>query len=59
MLELTYTAWDIAPFARDCGYDGPPFRWDDARRFLIRCELDAAFFLFQILRLFRSRWYRL
>ena len=26
------------------GYDGPPFRWDEARRFLLRCELDAAFF---------------
>ena len=44
ILELTFTAWDLAPFARDCGYDGPPFRWDDARRFLLRCELDAAFF---------------
>jgi len=44
VLELTYTAWDLAPFARDLGYDGPPFRWDDERRFLLRCELDAAFF---------------
>ncbi len=44
VLELTYTARDLAPFARDCGYDGPPFRWDNARRFLLRCELDAAFF---------------
>jgi hypothetical protein len=44
VLELTYTAWDLAPFACDCGLDGPPFRWDAARRFLIRCELDAAFF---------------
>jgi hypothetical protein len=44
VLELTYTAWDLAPFARDVGYDGPPFRWDPARRFLLRCELDAAFF---------------
>jgi len=43
-LELTYTAWDLAPFARDCGYDGPPFRWDEERRFLLRCELDAAYF---------------
>ena len=23
---------------------GPPFRWDEERRFLLRCELDAAFF---------------
>ncbi|MBE3566871.1 MAG: SAM-dependent DNA methyltransferase, partial [Thermogemmatispora sp.] len=43
-LELTYTAWDLAAFARDCGYDGPPFRWDEKRRFLLRCELDAAYF---------------
>ena len=44
VLELTYTAWDLEPFAQDCGWDGPPFRWDDERRFLLRCELDAAFF---------------
>jgi hypothetical protein len=44
VLELTYTAWDLAGFARDLGYDGPPFRWDAERRFLLRCELDAAFF---------------
>jgi hypothetical protein len=44
VLELTYTAWDLAPFAHDVGYDGPPFRWDPERRFLLRCELDAAFF---------------
>jgi hypothetical protein len=43
-LELTYTAWDLSAFARDCGYDGPPFRWDEERRFLLRCELDAAYF---------------
>jgi len=44
ILELSYTAWDLKPFASDCGFDGPPFRWDEARRFLLRCELDAAFF---------------
>jgi hypothetical protein len=44
VLELTYTAWDLAGFARDQGYDGPPFRWDEERRFLIRCELDALYF---------------
>jgi hypothetical protein len=43
-LELIYTANDLVPLARDCGYDGPPFAWDEARRFEIRCELDAAFF---------------
>jgi len=44
VLELTYTAWDLEPFARDCGYTGPPFRWDEKRRFLLRAEIDAAFF---------------
>lgn len=44
VLELTYTAWDLELFARDCGWPGPPFRWDEERRFLLRCELDAAFF---------------
>jgi hypothetical protein len=44
VLELTYTAWDLEPFARDCGDEGPPFAWDPARRFQLRCELDAAFF---------------
>ncbi|MGD2089553.1 MAG: N-6 DNA methylase [Candidatus Aminicenantes bacterium] len=44
VLELTYTAWDLRDFAKDCGYDGPPFVWDEERRFLLRCELDAAYF---------------
>lgn len=44
VLELTYTAWDLEPFAQDCGWSGPPFRWDEERRFLLRCELDAALF---------------
>ncbi len=44
ILELTYTAWDLQPFARDCGDDGPPYIWDPDRRFRLRCELDAAFF---------------
>ncbi len=44
VLELIYTAWDLKPFAQDCGWSGPPFRWDEERRFLLRCELDAAFF---------------
>jgi hypothetical protein len=43
-LELIYTAWDLEAFAKDCGYDGPPFRWDEERRFLLRCELDAGYF---------------
>ena len=44
VLELTYTAWNLKPFAEDCGDDGPPFLWDPERRFRLRCEIDAAFF---------------
>jgi hypothetical protein len=44
VVELTYTAWDLEPFGVDCGYAGPPFVWDEERRFLLRAELDAAFF---------------
>jgi hypothetical protein len=43
-LELTYTAWDLQPFAQDCGYNGAPFKWNEGRRFLLRSELDAAYF---------------
>jgi hypothetical protein len=41
VLELTYTSHSIAPFARDLGYDGPPFNWDEDRRAQLRAELDA------------------
>jgi hypothetical protein len=44
VLELCYTSWDLADFAADFGYIGPPFRWDVDRRLLLRAELDAAFF---------------
>ena len=44
VLELLYTGEGLRGFARDCGWEGPPFRWDEARRFLLRCELDAALF---------------
>lgn len=44
VLELVYTARDMAPFARECGFDGPSFRWDEDRRFHLRCEPVAAFF---------------
>jgi hypothetical protein len=44
VLELTYTAWDLEPFARDLGYGGPPFIWYEERRFWLRAELDALYF---------------
>ena len=50
VLELTYTAHDMAPFARDMGYVDeagvvkPPFTWDEERRLVLRARLDAVFF---------------
>ena len=50
VLELTYTAHDMAPFARDMGHVDaagevlPPFPWDEARRLQLRAKLDALFF---------------
>jgi hypothetical protein len=41
VLELTYTSLSMAPFARDLGYDGPPFAWDENRRASLRADLDA------------------
>jgi hypothetical protein len=41
VLELTYTAHDLKPWAEDLGYDGPAFRFDPERRSLLRAELDA------------------
>lgn len=43
-LELTYTSYDMEAFARDHFDDGPPYRWDEERRFWLRAELDAAYF---------------
>jgi hypothetical protein len=56
VLELSYTAWDLLPFSLDYGYSGPPFRWDEERRFLLRCELDAAFFHLYLLAASNGDW---
>ena len=44
VLRLTYTAHDMAPFARDLGHDGPPFVWDEEERRHLRARLDACYF---------------
>ena len=44
VLRLTYTAHDMAPFARDLGYDGQPFVWDEEKRRHLRARLDALYF---------------
>lgn len=51
MLELTYTAHDIASFARDMGHVDaagevlPPFVWDEERRLNLRAKIDALYFI--------------
>ncbi|HCS16799.1 MAG TPA: hypothetical protein DIW45_02475 [Erythrobacter sp.] len=51
VLELTYTAHDMAAFARDMGYVDdtgevlPPFLWDEERRLHLRAKLDALYFI--------------
>ena len=44
VLRLTYTAHDLAPFARDLGYDGEPFEWNPEERRQLRARLDALYF---------------
>ena len=44
VLRLTYTAHDMAPFARDLGHHGPPFPWDQEERRHLRARLDALYF---------------
>lgn len=50
VLELTYTAHDMAPFAVDMGYVDKagavksPFIWDEDRRLKLRAKLDAVYF---------------
>jgi hypothetical protein len=41
VIELAYTSRSMVEFARDLGYDGPPFSWDEERRANLRAELDA------------------
>ncbi len=41
VLELTYTAHDLKPWAEDLGYHGEPFSFDPDRRAILRAELDA------------------
>jgi hypothetical protein len=51
VLELSYTAHDLAPFARDLGHVDdkgdvlPPYVWDDERRLALRAKLDALYFI--------------
>jgi len=44
VLRLSYTAHDLAPFARDLGYTGEPFEWDEEDRRHRMARLDALYF---------------
>ena len=44
VLELTYTANDLAAWAAELSYVGTPFGYDESRRMQLRAELDACFF---------------
>ena len=41
IIELTFTANDLAPWARDLGYRGAVFTYNPERRAVLRAELDA------------------
>ncbi len=41
--ELSYIIAELRDFAVELGYEGEPFLWDEGRRELIRCEIDAVF----------------
>ena len=43
-IDLVYVSWDLVKFAKEVGRDTPPYKWDESRRFWLRCEIDAAFF---------------
>lgn len=44
ILRLTYTSHDMTPFARDQGFEGPPFVWDEEDRLRRQARLDAVYF---------------
>ncbi len=44
VLRLSYTAHDLAAFARDLGHDGAPFPWDAEDRRHRMARLDALYF---------------
>ena len=43
VLELTYTSYSLKPWAEALGHDGEPFVYDEARRGVLKAELDVFF----------------
>ncbi|MFC4337369.1 Eco57I restriction-modification methylase domain-containing protein [Salininema proteolyticum] len=44
LVELSYTGTELKSVGREFNSDGEPFIWNDDRRKIIRCELDALMF---------------
>ncbi|MGY0219655.1 Eco57I restriction-modification methylase domain-containing protein [Endozoicomonadaceae bacterium StTr2] len=43
VLRLSFTAYDMEPFARALGYEGEPFKFNPEERHQLKAELDAYF----------------
>jgi len=41
VLELSYTTYNLKPWAEALGFNGEPFSWNEERRHQLKCELDA------------------
>ena len=44
VLSLVYTSWEMESFAKAGDFNTSPYDWDDERRFLTECELNAVMF---------------
>jgi len=42
-LQLSYASEELTGFARDLGFEGSPFPWNEQRRHRLQSELDAIF----------------
>jgi hypothetical protein len=56
MLQETYATPYVDALARNSSYPRSPFRWDEERRFLLRAELDAAFFHLYLPSMANGEW---
>ncbi|HDZ16779.1 MAG TPA: hypothetical protein ENH75_00720, partial [archaeon] len=43
VIQLSFTSYDLRNFAENCGYSGPPYKWDFEERNCLRAELDAIY----------------
>ena len=43
IFKLSYASEELSGFARDLGYEGPPFLWNELQRHCLKSEIDAIF----------------